>query len=356
MKNKKILLVLVSMMVLVPFVAFGSSLFYVDDSGNVGIGNTTPAHKLDVSGSVYSRLVTVTDSSSTTINWNSGNVQSLALSTATTSLSFSNAQAGGEYKLIVKQDATGGRALVWPSSNIEWPGGTEPALTTTASASDVISFVYDGSNYLGSATLQYKAPPQLLFSDNFNRTNSNTVGNSWNEGVYTFWTNEEGYESNVISGNALKQGSTDPTYDGGTVSRTYSGQTTNIKIDGRFTWVSGNAFVFLKSTANTWASGWGMVLDGTNVKVRDGGADKASSAFSLTGGVSYDYEIDVDSNNHMFIYLWATSGSKPGSPTVSWTNSGSPYTVSETGNQLSLTFQTSSGTYGYWDFIDIYSQ
>ena len=327
-----------------------------DNSGNIGIGNTSPQHKLDVSGSIYSRIYTLTDSSTTAVDWNSANVQSITLNTSNTAFTFSNGQAGAVYKLILKQDATGSRTVTWPVS-VKWPGGTAPTLTTTANAIDLVNIVYDGTNYLASSTLNHKAPPMTLFSDDFNRSDSNTIGNGWSEGVYTFWTDEQGYpESNAISGNTARQGSADPTYDGGTISRTYSGQTTDVKITGRFTWVSANAFVFLKSTVNTWASGWGMVLDGSNVIVRDGGSDKASASFSLTGGISYDYEIDVDSNNHMSIYLWATSGSKPGTPTVSFTNGGNPYTTTETGSQLSLTFQTSSSTYGYWDFIQIDSQ
>jgi hypothetical protein len=148
---------------LVPLLAFAAASFYVDGTtGNVGIGNTTPASPLDVSGAMYSRLVTDTDASSVTVNWNSGNVHSIALSTSDTTFTFSNGQAGGEYDLILDQDATGGRTVTWPAS-VKWPGGSAPTLTSAASSTDMVSFVYDGSSYFGHSTLNYQAPASIAF-------------------------------------------------------------------------------------------------------------------------------------------------------------------------------------------------
>jgi len=138
----------------VPAIGFGAGLFYIDDSGNMGLGNITPQHRLDVSGAMYSRLVTVTDAASTTVDWNQGNVQSITLTTGDTHLTFANAQAGGEYKLIINQDSTGGRTITWPSS-VTWAGGIAPALTADANGTDVVSFIYQGTKYLGSAKLNF---------------------------------------------------------------------------------------------------------------------------------------------------------------------------------------------------------
>jgi hypothetical protein len=135
--------------------SLGISKLFVDSNGNVGIGNTTPHHKLDVSGAIYSRLVTATSGS---IDWNAGNVQSLTLSSPNTNITFTNGQPGGEYTLILKQDAAGGRTVTWPSS-ILWAGGTAPTLSSGANATDVMNFVYNGTNYLGSAKLAYASTP-----------------------------------------------------------------------------------------------------------------------------------------------------------------------------------------------------
>jgi len=128
--------------------SLGVSQLFVAENGNVGLNTTTPKHKLDVSGAIYSELVTVSGTS--TINWNAGNVQTITLSTNPT-LTFSNGQAGGIYKLILKQDGTGGRTVTWPAT-VMWIYATIPTLSSGANGVDIITFVYDGTTYFGSAS------------------------------------------------------------------------------------------------------------------------------------------------------------------------------------------------------------
>lgn len=52
---------------------------------------------------------------------------------------------GGVYRWLIKQDATGSRTLTF-GSYFKWPGGTAPTLTTTASAVDVVTAVYDATD------------------------------------------------------------------------------------------------------------------------------------------------------------------------------------------------------------------
>jgi hypothetical protein len=144
--------------VVVPLITLAGGGFYVDSStGFSGIGNTTPAAPLDVSGGMYSRLVTDSDSSSVTVDWNAGNVHVLTLNTASTTLIFSNGHAGGQYDLILNQDTTGERTVDWPAS-IKWADGNAPLLSSTASSTDTINLVYDGSYYLGTYALNYAVP------------------------------------------------------------------------------------------------------------------------------------------------------------------------------------------------------
>jgi hypothetical protein len=127
-----------------PAVSLAASFLFVGDNGYVGIGNSTPQHMLDVSGAMYSRLATATS----TVNWNAGNVQTITL-TGTTTFVFNGGQAGGLYKLIVTQDGTGGRAAVWPAS-VLWVDAARPQLSPAPNAVDIMSFVYNGTNYFGS--------------------------------------------------------------------------------------------------------------------------------------------------------------------------------------------------------------
>lgn len=151
-KFASIPLTAVALLLLMPLAAFSAGLFYIDsDTGFAGFGNTTPQAQVDVSGTIYSRLVTATSSA---IDWNEANVQTMTLSSDPT-LTFSNGHAGGLYTLILAQDATGGRAVTWPSS-VLWAGGVLPVLTSTAHATDTASFIFDGAQYLGSFTRNYR--------------------------------------------------------------------------------------------------------------------------------------------------------------------------------------------------------
>lgn len=160
MKKSLILSVIVVTIVFAaPFIIRAAAFFFVGDNGYISIGNSSPQAPLDVSGAMYSRLATATSSS---IDWNMGNVQAMTLSSSPT-LTFSNGQAGGEYKLILSQDGTGGRTVTWPT-NVEWAGGNEPTLTSDSSATDMLSFAYDGSRYLATYDADFKSAPSTLLN------------------------------------------------------------------------------------------------------------------------------------------------------------------------------------------------
>lgn len=89
----------------------------------------------------------------TTLNWNNGNVQSITLANGTNTFSFSNGVSGGRYMLILTSGGSS-QTVTWPS-NIRWAGGAAPTLTLISGQHDIITFVYDGTNYLGGASLNY---------------------------------------------------------------------------------------------------------------------------------------------------------------------------------------------------------
>ena len=93
-----------------------------------------------------------------TVDWNNGNMQKITL-TANCTITFTPPTTGvGRFDLKVIQDGTGSRTVTWASLP-EWTGGVAPTLTTTATTGkDVITFRWDGTNYLGVASLDFSAP------------------------------------------------------------------------------------------------------------------------------------------------------------------------------------------------------
>jgi Concanavalin A-like lectin/glucanases superfamily len=90
-----------------------------------------------------------------TIKWNKNAVQELTL-TANEALTFSGGKAGERYTLVVLQDVTGGRSITWPT-DVQWPDGVTPTLTSASNGTDVFEFLYDGTRYLGSVIKNYRA-------------------------------------------------------------------------------------------------------------------------------------------------------------------------------------------------------
>ncbi len=127
--------------------------------GKTAFGSTTtPTEKVNITGNLLvagqyvSTKFALTDGGTIALDWNNGNVQSVTLGGNRT-FTFANPKTGGRYLLVIKQDGTGTRTLTWPT--IKWRGGTAPTLTTTASKTDLITIVYDGTDYFGDSSLNY---------------------------------------------------------------------------------------------------------------------------------------------------------------------------------------------------------
>lgn len=82
---------------------------------------------------------------------NSGTVHKMVLTGTTTINTLGNVSTGSGVTLILQQDATGSRTL---SSTMKFANGNK-TLSTTASATDIISVFYDGTNYLASLSKGY---------------------------------------------------------------------------------------------------------------------------------------------------------------------------------------------------------
>lgn len=89
----------------------------------------------------------------TFINCELGSMFSLTLTANVAALSAINPQPGQKIDIFLKQDGTGSRTVTWNSWL--WAGGTAPTLSTTASATDRVSGIWNDSlaKWVGSSSL-----------------------------------------------------------------------------------------------------------------------------------------------------------------------------------------------------------
>jgi hypothetical protein len=105
---------------------------------------------------VYTAYQTLTDGA--TITWNMANGYNATVTLGgNRTLSITNVANGMSGCLIVKQDATGSRTLTLPAGSIIIDGGIL-TLSSVANRVDVLTFTYDGTNYLWSYGNNYLGP------------------------------------------------------------------------------------------------------------------------------------------------------------------------------------------------------
>ena len=91
---------------------------------------------------------TLTDAATVTWNMANGNIGLWTIGGNRTLQAPTNAVVGTSV-IRLTQDATGSRTVTWPA-NFKWSAGSAPVLSTAAAAIDILSFIYDGTNFYGS--------------------------------------------------------------------------------------------------------------------------------------------------------------------------------------------------------------
>ena len=126
-------------------------------SGNLAVTNTITAATVDattVALQEYKETVIAVGTTSGTFTPNvaTGTVQTLTLNGNLTFIAFTNPVAGQSATFIVTQDGSGNRGL---TSTMKFAGNVRE-FTLDADAIDVMSVVYDGSNYYAALTKGYE--------------------------------------------------------------------------------------------------------------------------------------------------------------------------------------------------------
>ena len=114
-------------------------------SGTTGVATSN----LTLTGYYTESVVAIGSSGTTkTLSLTSGTFQTVTL-TGNCTFTMPTATAGQSFILIVSQDATGGRTATF--TGVKWPLANAPTITVTASATDILSFVSNGTSWFGSA-------------------------------------------------------------------------------------------------------------------------------------------------------------------------------------------------------------
>ncbi len=121
----------------------------IDSSGKVGIGQTSPAAKLDVNGNYTSNVTAV---AALAIDCSAGNYFTKTIN-ANSTFTFSNVPSSRSYSFTLELTHTSG-TVTWPSS-VKFPADTAPTLTT--GKTHLFVFVTDdgGTRFRGAALADY---------------------------------------------------------------------------------------------------------------------------------------------------------------------------------------------------------
>ena len=122
-------------------------------TGVTSVAVTAPAAVFSATGSPITTSGTIALSiqstqtiSSTSIDWSTGSLFTKTLS-ANTTFTFTG-NVSGQTIVVRLTNTASNYTVTWPT--VRWSGGTAPTMSIGA-VSDVYTFIYDGSNFYGSA-------------------------------------------------------------------------------------------------------------------------------------------------------------------------------------------------------------
>jgi len=133
----------------IAFAEGGAEVFRIESNGRMGIGQTSPASKLDLSGNYASNITAV---SALDIDCSTANYFTKTINGAST-FTFSSPPASRAYAFALELTHTSG-TVTWPTT-VKWPKDTAPTLTT--GKTHIFIFVTDdgGTRWRGASLVDY---------------------------------------------------------------------------------------------------------------------------------------------------------------------------------------------------------
>jgi len=119
-------------------------------AGTIGSGAIT-----STVGYLYSAETTATPNAAFTVDWTAKQVQRVTITGAALDVTFTDPATSCKLVLIVVQ-GDGDDTIDWTNeASILWPGAVDPVLSTGNGDIDMITFYFDGTNYLGVANYDF---------------------------------------------------------------------------------------------------------------------------------------------------------------------------------------------------------
>lgn len=121
----------------------------IDNAGRVGIGQTSPATKLDLTGAYAGNATAM---AALDVDCSAGNYFTKTINGAST-FTVSNVPASRSYTFTLELEHTSG-AITW-FSGVEWPNGTAPTLTTGKTHLFMFQTDNGGTRWRASSLINY---------------------------------------------------------------------------------------------------------------------------------------------------------------------------------------------------------
>lgn len=193
-----------------------------------------------------------------------------------------------------------------------------------------------------------------FIEDDFNRTNATGWGTASVAGSWSYGADGGTNNTTLVTITSNKGRVTGGS--GASTPASFASLSQQNDINIQFKWtpqsnVNGVVFIGAKATGSGNRNGVGMHIEGmstNNILLTDNGTVKATGSFSFTAGTQYSFELIIYSDYSSDLYVWATSGSKPGTPTLS---NGSGFTPSASGTDFQMGYSANDA--GAMDFDDV---